>query len=305
MAAHALPWHISGSVGLDVAARVLRTLLLPALLGACALACRSASPPAPGLESVADSEGLAIDADGTVYFSQPSAVGRLTPAGKLEKEWAKLPGATKVWGIAIDRPHKCLYVGSPATSIVYKATLEDAPTVTSLVTNAGAPNGLTMGPDGALYYTDFEPAGDVYRVTADGARAKVTATSLARPNGLAFGPDGALYVDLYELGAVTRLTLAAGKETSRADFIAAGFDKADGIAFDSAGNVYIGFGAGIARTTPDGKIITKLAKGRTANLEFGAGAIAANHLYAVTDKKIVRVVNDRAGAVVPWHASGR
>ena len=103
---------------------------------------------------------------------------------------------------------------------------------------------------------------------------------------------------------MTRLTLAAGKETARADFIATGFDKADGIAFDSAGNVYIGFGEGIARATPDGKTVTKLAKGRTANVEFGAGAIASNHLYAVTDKKIVRIVSDLAGAVVPWHASG-
>ena len=286
------------------ATKLLRTLLVPALLGACALACRSSSRPAPGLETVADSEGLAIDADGTVYFSQPSAVGRLTPAGKLDKEWAKLPGATKVWGVTIDRPHKVLYVGSPATNIVYEVTLDDAPSVTSLVTNAGAPNGLTMGPDGALYYTDFAPAGDVYRVTAGGARTKVSTSPLARPNGLAFGPDGALYVDLYERGAVTRLTLADGKETARADFIASGLDSADGIAFDSAGNVYIGFGEGVSRATPDGKTITKLAKGRTANVEFGAGAIASNQLYAVTDKKIVRITNDLGGAGVPWHAAG-
>src|SRR5262249_47284508 len=151
--------------------------------------------PAPGLESVADSEGLAIAADGTVYFSQPEAVGRLTPTGTLDKAWAKLPGATKVWGIAIDRPHKVLYVGSPTTTIVYRPTLEDAPPVTNFVVQAGSPNGLTMGPDGALYYTDFQPAGDIYRVTADGARAKVTASPLPKPNGLAFGPDGALYVD--------------------------------------------------------------------------------------------------------------
>jgi sugar lactone lactonase YvrE len=277
-------------------------LLLTALLAAGELACRRASPPAPGLESVADSEGLAIDADGTVYFSQPSAVGRLTPPGKLDKEWAKLPGATKTWGIAIDRPHKALYIGSPATSTIYKVTLEDSPTVTSLVTNAGAPNGLTMGPDGALYYSDYAPAGDVWRVTADGARSKVTTSTFPRPNGVAFGPDGALYVDLYEVGAVSRLTLAGAKETARADFIASGLDKADGIAFDSAGNVYIGWGEGVSRATPDGKTITKLAKGKTANVEFGSGAIPSNHLYAVTDKKIVRVINDLGGAPVPWHA---
>jgi sugar lactone lactonase YvrE len=278
----------------------LARALLLALL-ATAAACRRASPPAPGLETVGDSEGLAIDADGTVYFSQPSAVGRLTPAGTLDKEWAKLPGATKTWGIAIDRPHKILYIGSPATSTVYRVTLDGTPVVTSLVPNAGAPNGLTMGPDGALYYSDYQPAGDIWRVTADGARAKVTSSTLPRPNGVAFGPDGALYVDLYELGAVTRLTLAGGKETARADFIPSGLDKADGIAFDAAGNVYIGWGEGVSRATPDGKSLTKLAKGTTANVEFGAGAIPTNHLYAVTEKKIVLIPNDLGGGPVPWH----
>jgi sugar lactone lactonase YvrE len=278
-----------------------RSLVLPVLLALGA--CKSVPPPAPGLESVTDSEGLAIDADGTVYFSQPSAVGRLTPAGKLDKEWAKLPGATKVWGVAIDRPHQCLYVGSPATNIVYKATLGDAPTVTTLVAAAGNPNGLTIGPDGALYYSDYAPAGDIYRVTADGTRTKVTTATFPRPNGVAFGPDGALYVDLYEVGAVVRLTLADGKETARADFIPAGtVDKADGLAFDAAGNAYIGWGEGVSRATPDGKSLTRLSKGKTANVEFGAGTIPAKDLYAVTDKKVVRITNDVAGATVPWHA---
>jgi sugar lactone lactonase YvrE len=279
-----------------------KPLILVAVLAASALACHRASPPAPGLESVANSEGLAIDADGTVYFSQPEAVGRLLPAGKLDIGWAKLPGATKTWGIAIDRPHKALYIGSPTTSTVYKVTLGDAPEVTSFVSAAGAPNGLTIGPDGALYYSDYAPAGDIYRVTADGVRTKVTTATFPRPNGVAFGPDGALYVDLYEVGAVKRLTLAAGKETARADFVASGLPLADGIAFDSAGNVYIGWGEGISRVSPDGQTITKLAKGKTANVEFGAGPIPSTDLYAVTEKKLVRIVSDLGGAAVPWHA---
>jgi sugar lactone lactonase YvrE len=277
---------------------------LVALLGVAAVACRS-SHPAPGLESVADSEGLAIDADGTVYFSQPAAVGRLSPAGALDKEWAKLPGATKTWGIALDRPHKVLYIGSPTTGLIYSVTLEDAPTVKTFLPGAGAPNGLTMGPDGALYYTDFQPAGEVYRVTADGVRTKVTASPLPKPNGLAFGPDGALYVDLFDQGAVVKLTLAGGQEKSRTNFIAAGLDAADGLAFDDAGNVYIGWGEGVTRATPDGQTLTRLAKGRTANVEFGAGAIPAKDLYAVTGKKIVRIANDFAGAAVPWHPARR
>ena len=266
--------------------------------------CVRPGAPAPGLESVADSEGLAIDADGTVYFSQPSAVGRLTTAGKLDKEWAKLPGATKTWGIAIDRPQKALYIGSPATATVYKVTLDETPTVTTFVPNAGAPNGLTMGPDGALYYTDFQPAGDIYRVTADGNRAKVTAATLPRPNGLAFSPDGALYVDLFERGAVTRLTLARGVEIRRAPTSsprASTRPTASRSTTRATSTSAGGEGVPPRASSRHGKSIKRLAKGKTANVEFGAGAVPATDLYAVTEKKLVRISNDLPGAPVPWH----
>jgi sugar lactone lactonase YvrE len=259
------------------------------------------------LSMVSGSEGLVIDADGTVYFSQTAAVGRLTPGatGKLDKAWAKLMGATTVWGLAIDHAAKALYAGSPATSTVYKVTLEDTPTVTSLVTKAGQPNGLTMGPDGALYYTDFTAMGNVFRVTADGTRTMVTTTPINQPNGLAFGADGALYVDAYAMGAVLKLTIAAGMETARATFVAMGaVPSADGLGFDANGNAYVGFAAGVSRVSADGKTLTSLAKGGTANVEFGAGALDCKDLYAVTGGKIVRIPNDVAGAPVPWHIAG-
>jgi sugar lactone lactonase YvrE len=257
------------------------------------------------LSMVTGSEGLVIDADGTVYFSQAAAVGRLPPGAgaKLDKAWAKLTGAATVWGLAIDRANKVLYAGSPSTATVYKVTLGDTPTVTNLVTMAGQPNGLTMGPDGALYYTDFTGTGNVYRVTADGTRTKVTTTTLSMPNGLAFGADGALYVDLFTAGSITKLTLAAGLETARVDFVAKNMVNADdGLTFDSAGNAYVGFGGGLSRVSADGKTITSLAKGgATANVEFGAGALDCKDIYYVTGGKIARFTNDTAGAAVPWH----
>jgi sugar lactone lactonase YvrE len=268
-----------------------------------AVACGTEKPDVTG---IAGSEGLVIDADGTIYFSQAAAVGRLRPgaASKLEKAWAKLAGAATVWGLALDRTNKVLYAGSPSTSTIYKVTLEDTPTVSDLVTKAGAPNGLTMGPDGALYYTDFVTMGDVYRVTADGTRTKVTTTTIAMPNGLAFGADGALYVDVYAMGAITKLTLAAGSESARADFVAKGIvNAADGLAFDAAGNAYVGFGGGVSRVSADGKTLTNLAKGGAANVEFGAGALDCKDIYYVTGGKIARVANDVAGAPVPWHVA--
>jgi sugar lactone lactonase YvrE len=257
----------------------------------------------PDVSTITGSEGLVIGADGTIYFSQPSAVGRLRPgaASKPEKAWAKVTGS-QVWGLAIDRANHVLYAGSPTTSTIYKVTLEDTPTVTNLVTMAGQPNGLTMGADGALYYSDFAAMGNIYRVTPDGTRTKVTTTPLAQPNGLAFGADGALYVDLFQAGSITKLTLAAGLETARADFVAKGLAPADdGLAFDAAGNAYVGYAGGVSRVSADGKMLTNLAKGGTANLEFGAGALDCKDIYYVTGGKLARVTNDVAGAAVPWH----
>jgi sugar lactone lactonase YvrE len=247
-----------------------------------------------------------IEADGTFYFSQPAAVGRLRPgaASKPEKAWAKLTGASTVWGLAIDRASKALYAGSPATGTIYKITLEDTPVVTDFVTKAGSPNGLTMGTDGALYYSDFAAMGNVYRVTPAGMKTMVTTTPIPMANGLAFGADGALYVDVFQMGGVLKLTLAAGVETARAEFAAKALVAApDGLAFDSAGLAYVGYAGGVSRVSADGKMLTNLAKGGTANVEFGAGALDCKDIYYVTGGKLARVANDTAGAAVPWHVT--
>jgi sugar lactone lactonase YvrE len=260
----------------------------------------------PDLTGLTGSEGLVIDADGTLYFSQPMAVGRLRPgaASKPEKAWAKLTGAGTVWGLAIDKAQKALFAGSPSTLKIYKITLEDTPTVTDYLTMAGQPNGLTIGPDGALYYTDFQNMGNVFRVAAAGARTMVTTTVIPMPNGLAFGPDGALYVDVFAMGAILKLTLTAGAETARATYVAMGMvAAADGLAFDAAGNAYVGFGGGVSRISPDGKTITNVVKGGAANVEFGAGALDCKDIYYVTGGKLARVANDTAGAAVPWHVN--
>ena len=38
------------------------------------------------------------------------------------------------------------------------------------------------------------------------------------------------------------------------------------------------------------------------NHGVGAGTVPATDLYAVTEKKLVRITNDRPGAAVRWHA---
>jgi sugar lactone lactonase YvrE len=259
----------------------------------------------PDVSAIRGTEGLVIARDGTIYYSRPRAVGRLRPGGEPEPAWAMLPsGASTVWGMVIDPANNRLYVGSPSATTVYAVTLGDTPEVTPYVSGAGQPNGLTLGPDGALYYSDFG-GGRVYRVPPGGERAQVTMSAIAQANGVAFGPDGALYVCSYGAGTLVRLTLADGVETERAVF-ARSLGNPDGVAFDRMGRVYVtdnGMGR-VLRLDPDGSNPTPVQESRigaAASLDFGVGALNCSDLYVASSGAMVRIETDAPGADVPWH----
>lgn len=101
--------------------------------------------------------------------------------------------------------------------------------------------------------------------------------------GLARGPDGALYAgvlndavaSIQRTGAssVARIDLATGSATT----FASGFDMANGLAFDGAGNLYVSndFGEWIVRIAPDGSWL------EWANVYSANGmAVADGYLYA-------------------------
>ncbi len=269
-----------------------------------------AGPPAPAcgterpdVSGIRGTEGLVIAGDGTIYFTRSRAVGRRRPGADPEPAWAALPSAAStVWGVVVDPANNRLYVGSPANATIYAVTLGDSPAVTPYVTGAGQPNGLTLGPDGALYYSDFG-AGRVYRVPVDGMREQVTTSAIAQANGVAFGPDGALYVCSYAGGTLLRLTLANGAETERTVF-ARSLGNPDGVAFDATGRVYVtdnGRGR-VIRLDADGTnpAVLQMGIGAAASLDFGVGALACTDLYVASSGAMVRIEGDTAGAAVPW-----
>jgi outer membrane protein assembly factor BamB len=267
-------------------------------------ATRQCGTARPAITSVRGTEGLVIAADGTIYFSQSHAVGRIRPGMPPEPTWAALPAAaTTVWGIAIDVPNHRLLVGSPATRIIYSIDLtSDAPMGVSYLATAGSPNGMTMGTDGALYYTDFG-GGHVYRVV-DGARTRVTTATIPGADGLAFHRDGSLYVEGYNNGTIVKLTLTDNAESAR-ETVVSGLMAPDGLAFDATDRMYVGGGDGrLLRLDADGTNLTVLRTGisSAANVEFGAGALPCTDLYVASGGVLVRYeMGDTAGANVPWH----
>ena len=260
----------------------------------------------PDIAAVRGTEGLVIAADGTVYFSQSRGVGRIRPGMPAEARWASLPAAAStVWGLALDVANRRLYVGSPSAGTIYAVDLTaDAPTGTVYLASAGSPNGLTMGPDGALYYSNFAATGHVYRVV-DGMRTQVTTATIRQPNGVAFHRDGSLYVDSYGAGSLIKLTLTGNMETAR-ETVASSLGNPDGLAFDAMGRIYIGDNSGgrLIRLDADGTNPEVLQRGisAAANIEFGVGALPCTDIYVASGGALVRYeMGDTAGASVPWH----
>jgi len=272
--------------------------------GEAAVTCGTARP---NLEAIPNAEGLVVAPDGTVYFSQPfrgqntQFLGRYRPPYDRAPElrWVDMGG--NALGIMLDPQRRVLYAGSRTLKKLLKVTLAEPEVVSALADVEEGINGLTMGENGDVYYSD-QGGGQLYRVAPDGAKSRVTTQPITEPNGIAFGPDGRLYVVSWTTTDVTRLTLRNGQETEREVFTTLPQIKGDGIAFDSKGRVYVTASSTLYEITPDGKTVKALGPTAGANIDFGAGALSCSDMYIAGVGQGIRMFpHDGPGLDVPWH----
>ena len=114
--------------------------------------------------------GFVIARDGTMYFSQPGGVGRVLSDGTVEASWSTITGASTPTGLALDAANERLFVGvvresGSADPSIYR--VEIATAAATPIVDGGFPFGLTIGPDGTLYYGDVLTE-HVLRVSPDG-----------------------------------------------------------------------------------------------------------------------------------------
>lgn len=256
--------------------------------------CGTETPP---LAMIADTEGIAIADDGTIYYSQSGHVGRWVPgAAAPEDDWVALAGTSTVWGMAL--AGDTLYVATPASTptagnIWSIDTTAATPSATMLYPNAGRPNGLTIGPDGAVYYGHFVGSGHVYRLTPAGERTQVTTDPIASPNGVLFDDDGTLLVALYNAGEIWRITLDAEHQESARARVGVGAGNPDGIARDADGRYYVTdngggdvlrYDATFANPEPIAENVAA-----AANMAFGRGALPCTDLYVTSATALRRI----------------
>ena len=137
----------------------------------------------------------------------------------------------------------------------------NAATVTEFsagITPGSRPEGITAGPDGNLWFTEFD--GDrIGRITPTGLVTEYTAgiTPGSSPNGITAGPDGNLWFTEFNGGRVGRITPAGGVT----EFPVAGSATSlNGITTGPDGNLWYAADSHIGRVTPTG-VVTPFSAG--------------------------------------------
>jgi hypothetical protein len=253
------------------------------------------------LSKIGHTEGLVVGPDGTVYFSDQAThiIRYAPPYDKAPETWVTIPGA-QILGIMLDPKAKVLYAGARMSKKLYKIDTTDPTKMMAIADVEAGVNGLTMGDDGSVFYSD-QDSGMIYRVTADGMKAAVTKTGVTQADGIAFGPDKQLYViPFLKNPPITRLKLENNVEVMREVYATVtGGGNGDGIAFDKDGNLYVTAGV-LWKISAADKMATMVNASGGANVEFGAGALACTQLiWASTPPKTI--VAPAAGLDVYWH----
>jgi len=257
-------------------------------------------------------EGPVWDPSGFLYVSDEKGnkIYRVYPGGRKEAVIA----IGDPDGNTFDRQHRLIDCSS-----VLRALVEITPAGKyNILANSYAgkklntPNDVTVGPDGALYFTDPNmdlargekqelPFQGVYRLDKNG-ELMLLVKDLSEPNGLAFSPDGKhVYVDdseqknihVYEVTSHGMLANGRifGAEPGEPDE-----GVPDGMKVDMDGNLYVTGPKGIWVWNANGQHIgTITLPEQPANLAWGDNDYRALYITATTS--VYRLRTKTAGYV--------
>jgi gluconolactonase len=144
-----------------------------------------------------------------------------------------------------------------------------------------SPNDLVVAADGTIYFTDppFGISGNqreldfmgVFRLSGATLVAEHRGALAERPNGIGLSPDGTrLYVADTADGNLYRFAILAGGALGARELHAATAGGADGLAIDTAGNIFVTTRGGVEVFAPDGTRWGAIAvPQQPANCAFG------------------------------------
>jgi len=196
-----------------------------------------------------DDGALWVTHSGSRGHKELVSLFRITPEGSVvDVGRGEIVNPT---GLAFDRQGQ-LFITSRNDGTVYRLTHFHE--VVPFARDLGIATGLAFDQDGLMYVGDR--TGTIYRVNDIGeAHEWASLEPSVAAYHLAFGPDGALYVTgptVSSFDAVMRID-----EHGEAEVFYRGLGRPGGLAFDTAGNLYVAASLrgrrGIVRISPDGR----------------------------------------------------
>ncbi len=185
-----------------------------------------------------------------------------------------------------------------------------------------SPNDIAVSADGSIWFSDppFGIAGfyeghhaepelpeNLYRIAPDSGELTIAMEGIRGPNGLCFSPDGKILYVVESRAQPNRLILAwdviDNQLKNKRVHIDCGNGTADGIACDTAGNLWCGWGMGspeldgVRVFNPQGKAIGMIhLPERCANLCFGSEQ--RNRLFMAASTSIYSLFVNAQGAIL-------
>lgn len=261
-------------------------------------------------------EGVAVAADGRVYFSDIPRQGkgrilRFDPSTGRTTVFCADSGKSN--GLMFDARGRLLAACGANEGLRAICHARPDGTMRVLFDSVGgkrfnSPNDLLVHPSGSLYFTDPRYVGEeprelehqsVYRIAADGTISRVT-TDIRKPNGVHCSPDGStLYVAETD-NQSGRMTLNAfpieegGSLGSKRVLVDFGDETGiDGMTVDSLGRIYGAVRAasrhGVGIFRPDGREVAMIrTEPLPTNCCFGRGRDART-LYVTAGGGLYRI----------------
>ena len=217
---------------------------------------RIAVPMAENLHPVANP---AVDAEGNVYATLSGARGQETPVSifRIQRDFQMTPfvrGLLNPTGLAFS-PDGYLYASSRAEGTVYRISPEGA--ISTYAEGMGIATGIAFDRDGSLFVGDR--SGTIFKISRGdlhGSSGEIFVYATLEPSiaayHLAFNDDGVLFVT----GPTTSSNQAihAIDRDGNTTVFYRGLGRAQGMAFDVDGNLYVAASLhgqrGIVRITP-------------------------------------------------------
>jgi gluconolactonase len=169
------------------------------------------------------------------------------------------------------------------------------------------PNDLAFDQEGNLFFTDTKSYdrnnrdGIVYRIDAKDKSVSVAADDLAFPNGIAFSEDGKYaFVCESAFNRVDKFKIDIdGKFFDKEVFAELPGGDPDGLAFDSAGNLYIAhFGGGkiyVFNKSGSAIKVIKTPGKKPSNLEFGGKDLKTLFITEGETNSVYKIINNIPG----------